>query len=151
MASNPDRCHYCGKCETVSGSEEWVLESGESISIDGHEEEFMWAGTSHGEICLCETCYQSKKFGDLAPPDQAEIHYQAALGFTHLGRYVESIDALHLALAFGQSADILASLGYSYGQMGDWELARDCYSKALTIDPNHFIAQRNLKGLEESS
>jgi tetratricopeptide (TPR) repeat protein len=140
-----DKCSECGKLLVATSSDKWRASSGELIAVPKFDIAYIFAQTSKGEICMCEECYTAKNFGSFNSADLSEIYYQFGLEYQELGRFSESVDALHKGLQLMRSADMLAAIAYSYGETGDCKLASEFYRQALSVDPTHFSAQENLK------
>jgi tetratricopeptide (TPR) repeat protein len=65
------------------------------------------------------------------------------------GRVEDCLREYHAALELDStSADLLNNLGYVYGRRGDLERAREYWTRAAQLDPEHDAA-RNLRKLEE--
>ena len=62
--------------------------------------------------------------------------YQAARDLVLDGKYDEAIAAFK-ALGHDESAEVANYLGYAYRKLGDYDLAKVWYDRALVADPNH--------------
>jgi len=141
----PDQCSFCNKRLVATASEKWLATSGELIAVPKSEILYIFAETSKGEVCLCEECYKKESLDDFNADDLAEIHYQFGLEYRESGCSSKSVDALHRALKFRKTADMLAAIALSYGDIGDHKLECEFYRQALVLDPRHFAASENLK------
>ena len=62
--------------------------------------------------------------------------YHAARALVLDGKYTEAITAFR-ALGHDDSPDVANYVGYAYRKLGDYDLSKVWYDKALTTDPNH--------------
>jgi tetratricopeptide (TPR) repeat protein len=62
--------------------------------------------------------------------------YHAARALVLDGKYTEAIAAF-LALDHNDSADVANYIGYAYRKVGDYDLSKVWYDKALAADPSH--------------
>jgi len=70
----------------------------------------------------------------------------AALYFRDLPRYKDDIDALYKqgVRVYPEDRDFWNNMGYLYTQQKRWQSAYDAYHRALEIDPEFELAQRNI-------
>ena len=62
-----------------------------------------------------------------------------------LERYEDGLRAFKRAMEIGIDSDLLASIGVAYRCLGQHELAKVSYQRALELDPSNFCAGSNLK------
>jgi len=68
--------------------------------------------------------------------EQFRQGYHAAYELIMAGRYEAGIAALH-ALGRDDHPDVANYIGYAFRRMGDYELSKIWYEKALAADPDH--------------
>lgn len=68
--------------------------------------------------------------------EQFRQGYHAAYELIMAGRYEAGIAALH-ALGRDDHPDVANYIGYAFRRMGDYELSKVWYEKALAADPDH--------------
>jgi tetratricopeptide (TPR) repeat protein len=64
------------------------------------------------------------------------LGYQQARQLVLAGSYAEAIQAFH-ALDHDDSPEVANYIGYAYRKLGDYDLSKDWYERALAADPNH--------------
>ena len=79
---------------------------------------------------------QKKKKGDRQSQQEFIDGYHAARALVLDGKYEEGIAAFQ-ALDRPESAEVANYIGYANRKLGNYELARVWYEKALAIDPKH--------------
>ncbi len=80
------------------------------------------------------------------PLSQQSYNAMAGIYFKDLARYKDDIEALYLqgVRAYPADKDMWNNMGYLYTQKEDWPKAAAAYQKAIEIDPQFELAQRNL-------
>lgn len=147
---NIDKCALCGREDVTDDNSitRWTTEDGYSVDISASLYVFALAETSLGRIYICEHCYSDYHFREFTKQDMAEIHYQFGLEYGMIDDYKKSLYSLLKSMEIKNDCPkILASVGYCYNKLGDKEKSREYYFKALSIDPNNFMANENLKQL----
>lgn len=79
-----------------------------------------------------------------------EVHYYRGLAFFELGRYDRSAQEFRVAATIRDDAPTQHMLGRALLRSGDATGARDALLAALTQDPRHQAARRDLVGLYEA-
>jgi tetratricopeptide (TPR) repeat protein len=85
--------------------------------------------------------------------DFIPLHYGLCYSYYTLGRYDESIEACERLIELSyddetQQSNTYNILGLSYQEKGDIESAKDCFERALDLDPNNEYARTNLNWYE---
>jgi tetratricopeptide (TPR) repeat protein len=84
--------------------------------------------------------------------DQAKLkkgNAQAAIEFAMAGRWQEAVEANRAILdIFPEDIEALNRLGRALMELGEYEKARQAYTRSIGLDPYNSIAERNLKRLE---
>jgi tetratricopeptide (TPR) repeat protein len=81
--------------------------------------------------------------------NKARHHYNLALEHVERGRIQEAIDELRNALdLYGDFPQAHVVLGKLYARMGDFEKARECWERALALNPDLKKAHDGLQKLE---
>lgn len=140
-----NRCFKCNKVLADSLAEDWHDSHGEVVSIGKSDEPYALIYISGREACICEKCYIEGNYGSASLNDVWEIHYQFALEYRDLGRYLDSLKSLRQVPDHSRTADMWAAIGYVYGELGNSIEERKAYFEALKVDPGHADALENLK------
>lgn len=140
-----EKCSICGVCFIPNGTEVWKSNNGDSISLDTYQELYIIIDVSDKEYNICEKCYISELFLNIAGISLAEMHHEFGVEYRNHGNNKESLRSLMKSLDLDKSAQTLCSIAYTYDQIGDHAAEKKYYLKALEIDPLNFIASENLK------
>ena len=143
-----DSCSICKADIPESSLETWENDDGLAVHVGLTQYPSAIAETSIGEVEICEACYLLGLPKFFTSDDQAEIHFQFGVEYSHRENYDSSVRSLTEALSLSETADIYAHLGYSLGYLGDNEAAVAHYEKAPQIDPTHFMSTENLKNIQ---
>ena len=136
-----EKCTLCGYVMPIDHSEEWNDGNGNALVLESSSFVSVIAYTSVGEIRVCENCIKNDLPTFLTDGDKSEIYYEYGLTLIHLGRFEEAIKSLKNSI---RNADTLASMGYSYDALGDSEEAIKLYKEAISLNPEHLMANLNL-------
>ena len=143
-----DQCSLCGKQFDLDTVERWGADANHSVELRGTSEVLACANTTLGELDICEECYlRRNKFHLMSPSDRREIHDQFGLEYQHRKNWLSSIEAFSKAAEINRDADVLLSMGGSYEGLNDPQMAKKCYSEALTLEPDNRFARENLARL----
>jgi tetratricopeptide (TPR) repeat protein len=143
-------CTLCKAILPAGSTETWKTEDGEAIEVARGLLVSAIIDTSLGEFEICEPCYSRKLPSFFTPQDIAEIHYQFGLEYRDRAKFTQSIESLRRALCILETADILAALAFAEDKAGHQQLAIGYYRRALQIEPLHFMAQQNLRLIDDS-
>ncbi len=85
----------------------------------------------------------------LLRPAHVEAHANMGAALLRSGRIAEAIESLNAALKYeNRNPDLLNLLGAAYAEQGKPTAAAKLFRKAMSLDPTHEGAGRNLKSLE---
>jgi len=129
----------------------WHDDSGASFTVETSAESLAVIDTSSGELWVCEHCYHGTLPSSLSSTQLRELHEQFAMEYRDCSRFADAISACESALEFGESADTLVLLAYVHGELDHRMEAEGLYRRALAIEPNHFIATKNLQRLLDAN
>jgi len=95
-----------------------------------------------------EAEYHYKKTVELVP-NEIYPRLNMANYFIKIGRFNESIKYLNELIDMGlESKEVFNSLGVSHKGIEDPQTAKEMFGKALELDPNFLLAQKNLDSIE---
>ena len=95
-----------------------------------------------------EAEYHYKKTVELVP-NEIYPRLNMANYFIKIGRFSESIKCLNELIDMGlESKEVFNSLGVSHKGIEDSQTAKLMFGKALELDPNFLLAQKNLDSIE---
>lgn len=84
--------------------------------------------------------------------DYAYTYYTLGVAYVRLGRYDESISVINTYLSKEKEnkwkSDGYNVLGNAYSSKNDLEKAKECYNKALELNPNNQYAKTNLEHIK---
>ena len=76
-------------------------------------------------------------------PEKPLLYNNLALQYRHKGEYDKAVENMEKSLSLSvppDSANILTNLGSLYGELRQIEKSKECFNKALDIDPMHSAA-----------
>jgi len=144
-------CSLCQRTIPDGEPEVWHDDSGASFTVGTSAEPVVVIDIPSGELWVCEHCYLGTLPSSLSPTQLRELHEQFAMEYRGCESFAEAIGACERALEFGESADTLALLAYIHSQLEHRKEAEALYRRALAIEPNHFIATKNLQRLLDAN
>ncbi len=80
-------------------------------------------------------------------PDEQDVYIRIATMNEKLNRLDEAIESYSKALEFGATADIYGDLGMIHHFRKNHVEAKNCYLKALELDPSHNLAHDMIEDL----
>ena len=81
----------------------------------------------------------------VANPGNVRYHNNLGLVYGHMRRYDKALDVFNRV---GGSADAQFNLAFVLSAQGDFDSAKQCFRKALALDPNHKKARKALETFE---
>ena len=138
-----DACAFCETIFEPSEFQHWVSSEGETVVVPSSDRIYVLAELDRGETCICEACYRARAFLPASDEELLDVHYQFGLTYNDAGDQRSAVQAFKAALAIRETADILAGLARSHGELGEPEEEIGLLRRAVALQPGHF-AECNL-------